>query len=81
MHSNDESIPHLQNDLISDWVSVRLVSNSEYRDAILQALGQSVSFSFDCQQYTLVKIIHHRLQIYMYEADRIGEDQGLAQVQ
>ena len=81
MHSNDESIPHLQNDFISDWVSVRLVSNSEYRDVILQALGQSVSFSFDCQQYTLVKIIHHRLQIYMYEADRIGEDQGLAQVQ
>jgi len=40
MRSNKESIPQLQDDSVSDWVYVRLVSNSKYRDDILHALGQ-----------------------------------------
>lgn len=42
MRNNSESIPQLQDGSISDWVYVRPISNSKYRDIILHALGQVI---------------------------------------
>jgi len=42
MRSNEETVPQLQDNSISDWVHSRFVSNSKYRDVILQILGQVI---------------------------------------
>ena len=42
MRSNEETVPQLQDNSISDWVHSRFVSNLKYRDVILQILGQVI---------------------------------------